>query len=468
MHTQSGSPQKGASRWERYLFAALTALEFLMSFTFLGYIHIEPISITIAYLPILIAGCFLGVGASTAMGFFFGLSSLYKATAYYVMPLDKVFSPFLSGSPLGSLVLSIGMRALFGFLIGALFAAGKRTRHPRVCLGLISLFAPKLHSLLVYAAMGLLFPELGRGVATAFRIGVSDVLLAVLCALVIELLWFLLRRREVQGFRAFLERSRRGQRQGWRFHCAWALLLLGILCAAIASTFYFAQRMSYMLGVHGLSLSYEAGRDLLHLQVQSLLATAALSFLLVLCLLAAYQYLSYREYVGQLDAVTGIMGRKMFNRYCEEALKDMADLPAGSGWFLFVDVDYFKSINDTLGHPVGDLVLKRIAQTLTEIFAADGGIGRMGGDEFAVLLAGPMPKEELCGRMDAFLSAISAILDAPETVSCSIGACRFESPQELPSLYAQTDRLLYAAKRHGRACYIMGSLQGGELRLFDA
>ena len=79
MHTQSVSPQKGASRWDRYLFAALTALEFLMSFTFLGYIHIEPISITIAYLPILIAGCFLGVGASTAMGFFFGLSSLYKA-----------------------------------------------------------------------------------------------------------------------------------------------------------------------------------------------------------------------------------------------------------------------------------------------------------------------------------------------------------------------------------------------------
>lgn len=163
MHTQSVSPQKGASRWDRYLFAALTALEFLMSFTFLGYIHIEPISITIAYLPILIAGCFLGVGASTAMGFFFGLSSLYKATAYYVMPLDKVFSPFLSGSPLGSLVLSIGMRALFGFLIGALFAAGKRTRHPRVCLGLISLFAPKLHSLLVYAAMGSAVPRTGGG-----------------------------------------------------------------------------------------------------------------------------------------------------------------------------------------------------------------------------------------------------------------------------------------------------------------
>ena len=95
--------QKWKSRSDRYLFITLVAIEFLMSFTFLGYIHIEPISITIAYIPILIAGCFLGTGQSMAMGLFFGLSSLYKASAYYVMPSDKVFSPFLSGYPLGSL-----------------------------------------------------------------------------------------------------------------------------------------------------------------------------------------------------------------------------------------------------------------------------------------------------------------------------------------------------------------------------
>ena len=146
----------------------------------------------------------------------------------------------------------------------------------------------------------------------------------------------------------------------------------------------------------------------------------------------------------------------------------MADLPAGSGWFLFVDVDYFKSINDTLGHPVGDLVLKRIAQTLTEIFAADGGIGRMGGDEFAVLLAGPCQRKSCAGAWMRSFPRSPPSSTLPRRGSCSIGACRFESPQELPSLYAQTDRLLYAAKRHGRACYIMGSLQGGELRLFDA
>ena len=76
--------QKRKSRSDRYVFVALVAIEFLMSFTFLGYIHIEPISITIAYIPILIAGCFLGAGQSTAIGLFFGLSSMYKASAYYL------------------------------------------------------------------------------------------------------------------------------------------------------------------------------------------------------------------------------------------------------------------------------------------------------------------------------------------------------------------------------------------------
>ena len=83
----------------KYYFLALMAIEFLMSFTFLGYVHIEPISITIAYLPMLIAGCFLGVGPSAAMGLFFGLASMYKASANYVMPMDKLFSPFFSGAP---------------------------------------------------------------------------------------------------------------------------------------------------------------------------------------------------------------------------------------------------------------------------------------------------------------------------------------------------------------------------------
>ena len=73
---------------------ALAAIELLMSFTFLGYLHIEPISITFAYIPVEIAARFLGIWQAAAIGAIFGLSSMFKASAYYVMPLDRfdVFS----------------------------------------------------------------------------------------------------------------------------------------------------------------------------------------------------------------------------------------------------------------------------------------------------------------------------------------------------------------------------------------
>ena len=451
----------------KYCFLALAAIEFLMSFTFLGYVHIEPISVTIAYLPILIAGCFLGVGQSAAMGLFFGLASMYKASANYVMPMDKIFSPFASGAPVASLLLSVGVRTLFGWAVGVFFLLGRRSRHPRLWTGVVAVLSPKLHSALVYAAMGLLFPQLGYGLTTSFRVSLSDVPLALLCLLVIEALWFFRRGERLSGFGAYLERTRDGGHRARELHWSWLLFLLCVLGAAVATTFYFAQRMTYMLGVHGLVFSETVEYDLLHLQLQSLFATLSLDFLLAVCMLVVYRYLSYREYVGQLDAITGVMGRKMFNRYCEEQLRGGEGLRAEGGWFLFVDVDYFKSINDTLGHPVGDMVLKRIAQTLESVFSTHGDVGRMGGDEFAVLIAAPLPKEALCRKLERFLGDISTVLAAPETVSCSIGACRFSGPQRMQTLYAQTDRLLYAAKRHGRACYVLGALKNGELELLE-
>ena len=98
---------------DRYVFAVLITLELLMSFSFLGYFHVEPISITTAYLPVLLAGALLGPLESAAVGLCFGLASMWKASASYVMPADQLFSPLLSGNPMGSLLLSTGSRVLF-------------------------------------------------------------------------------------------------------------------------------------------------------------------------------------------------------------------------------------------------------------------------------------------------------------------------------------------------------------------
>ena len=77
-----------------YLLCGLIAIELLMSFSFLGYFHIEPISITFAYIPILIAGCLMGPLESTLLGVVFGLASMWKASASYVSAGDRIFSPF--------------------------------------------------------------------------------------------------------------------------------------------------------------------------------------------------------------------------------------------------------------------------------------------------------------------------------------------------------------------------------------
>lgn len=119
------------SRFDRYIFGALIALELLMSFTFLGYVQIPPVSFTTAYIPILIAGRILGTGEATAVGFVFGAASLYKASASYTLWSDMLFSPLYSTNPVGSVILSVGTRTLFGFLSGLMYKVARKSRPER-------------------------------------------------------------------------------------------------------------------------------------------------------------------------------------------------------------------------------------------------------------------------------------------------------------------------------------------------
>ena len=82
-----------AKRTQWYLLGTLVAVELLMSFSFLGYLHIAPISITFAYIPVLLAGVLMGPVESTVLGAVFGTASMWKASAGYVLPADQLFPP---------------------------------------------------------------------------------------------------------------------------------------------------------------------------------------------------------------------------------------------------------------------------------------------------------------------------------------------------------------------------------------
>lgn len=452
----------GSSCFDRYFLGVLIAIELLMSFTSLGYIHIPPISVTIAYLPILVAGCLLGTVQSVTVGVVFGIASMYKASAFYVMPADAVFSPFLSEAPASSLVLSIGTRSLFGLLIGFAFLAAKKSKHCRLWAGLVSAIAPKVHSLLVYTAMGILFPELGRRYTSAFQWDLDDTLFAALCVLVVELLWTIYQSDTIQNAKSYIDQSVHNPYASKRVYLFFAIFDFFLLCMAVFATVYFSQRESYMLGQHGVVVSEIISTDLLHLQVQFLIASLSLNVISVILLISIYKYMSYKEYRGEMDELTGIMGRRMFLYHCNKAQETSRPGPEKTGWFLFVDVDYFKAINDTFGHAVGDQVLREIAANLQAAFGEDGKVGRIGGDEFAVLIETPMLQQKLDQRLEQFLEAISGTLP-DRKISCSIGGYQFVFPQSVKHILTETDQMLYQAKENGRACYVTKAYAASEL-----
>ena len=220
-----------------------------------------------------------------------------------------------------------------------------------------------------------------------------------------------------------------------------------------------------MLETYGIAITPAIDSDLLHLQVQFMIAALALNTILALSLIAAYKQMSFHEYRSKLDGLTGVMGRRLFSEYCDNIQNYHPHFE--KGWFLFLDVDYFKSINDNCGHSTGDQVLRELAEHLKTSFSKDGKIARIGGDEFAVMIEQDLSKEELDTKLNRFLSDVADITlpsDCPSDlkITCSIGACHFAFPFEKKALANEADKLLYAAKDKGRNCYVSGTFSQNE------
>lgn len=155
----------------------------------------------------------------------------------------------------------------------------------------------------------------------------------------------------------------------------------------------------------------------------------------------------------QKDPLTGLLNQKAA-RDCIACSLDAA-APEDALALYMVDLDDFKAINDQYGHPCGDYVLEETARRLRIVFPDVICIGRMRGDEFAVLLHGAAGAKTLEQKGNQLIRSLSEICWRGRKlgVTCSIGILRVGRPGvSYEQLYAETDRALYDAKGRGKGC----------------
>lgn len=159
---------------------------------------------------------------------------------------------------------------------------------------------------------------------------------------------------------------------------------------------------------------------------------------------------------AQTDDLTGLLNK---NAFCQSVTNTIKENPSESMALIFLDLDHFKDINDSLGHLMGDSVIKDTGKKLQSVLRNSDTIGRFGGDEFCALLRN-ITYSSFTLRLDEILTSLrTSYSKNSETIfiTASIGAvfCERADNVSLNTLFELSDQAVYKAKSDGRDRYII-------------
>jgi diguanylate cyclase (GGDEF)-like protein len=169
-------------------------------------------------------------------------------------------------------------------------------------------------------------------------------------------------------------------------------------------------------------------------------------------LLEAYSQLANMMYSAEIDHLTGLMNRFAFERLLNQAADDTerAITEQQATYFVLVDIDFFKRINDTFGHLYGDEVLILLSRLMSESFRSMDWLFRYGGEEFAIVLH-DVSYEDAYQALERFRAKVEAhSFPQVEDVTISIGFSRMTHNQAISTLIDHSDSALYFSKKNGR------------------
>lgn len=164
--------------------------------------------------------------------------------------------------------------------------------------------------------------------------------------------------------------------------------------------------------------------------------------------------LVFMQNLAHYDQLTGLPNRTALEVYLEESLE--TESTDHTLTFLYLDLDGFKSVNDTLGHQTGDVLLQKVAQRLMALSHDKGITVRLGGDEFLIVLRsiGANPKEEAQAYADEIIQSLNKpfIIEYERIhIGCSIGGAEYPTNSGNPSeIIRMADEALYESKRSGK------------------
>ena len=190
---------------------------------------------------------------------------------------------------------------------------------------------------------------------------------------------------------------------------------------------------------------------------QTLMMNIGISLIITFIILAIAamtlgNYQKKLETMATTDRLTGLTARQMFDILYRQTHK--ANLRRKTPLsVLLIDIDHFKQINDTYGHPAGDQVLQGVAKALEEVTRGDDVLFRWGGEEFLVLLSNCALEQALTSA-ERFRARVEDLTlyrgDTTLKVTVSIGAAQLHNNEDIDNLISRTDKALYMAKNRGR------------------